>query len=89
MNTLIGLAICFGLTYFLCASKATEEFRATPKGEKLNNAYLTGAGVGGILSLLLVGPFLGFFIINCVVGLLIGWGVQTIKDQQAKQNKGE
>jgi len=86
MGALIGFAICFGLTYLISASKVTAEFRATPKGAKLNNAILTGAGVGGFLSLFLVGPFIGAFVVNCAVGALIGWGVQAIKDQQESKS---
>lgn len=80
MNTLVGLALCFGVTYFLSASKATESFRATDKGKRLNNPILVGAGIGSLLSLLSVNPTPQFFILSAIAGVLIGWGVQAIKD---------
>lgn len=81
---ILGVAICFGLTYLLSVSPATAHLREG-KGELagfLNNPIFVGMMIGGALSLIFSGN-IGIMLLDIGLGALVGLGVKHVKDKQA------
>ena len=86
MGLLIGLAVCFGITYFISASETTKELRSTEKGGDFNNPLWVGGCVGGLLSLALVGLVMEYLFLNVIIGIGLGWCVKQIKGDETKDD---
>jgi hypothetical protein len=84
IGILIGLALCFGLTYLISASAATKDFRAsnTEIANFFNNPVLVGMAVSGVLSLLFCGN-VAILLIDIGVGALVGLGVKAVRDKKS------
>jgi hypothetical protein len=82
---ILGVAICFGLTYLLSVSPATARLREG-KGELagfFNNPIFVGMMVGGTLSLIFSGS-VSLVLLNIGLGAWVGLGVQYVKERTSE-----